>query len=90
METFHYIVEGKVQKVGYRFYVGYRLDRLGLKGSIKNLNNGDVEVFLQGDREKIFIGEKYLKMGTPLSKVKNIKKDIIEKEEFFKFNIEYS
>lgn len=89
MKTFHYIVEGRVQKVGYRFYVGYRLSKLGLNGKIKNLDNGDVEVFLQGDEENILIGEKYLKMGSLLSKVENIRKDIIEGEEFFKFNIEY-
>lgn len=89
MKTFHYIVEGRVQGVGYRFYVGYRLNKLKLKGKIKNLDSGDVEVLLQGSEEEIIIAERYLKMGSPLSKVENIIKDIIEKEEFFKFDIEY-
>ena len=89
MKTFHYLVSGKVQGVGYRFYVGYRLERLGLTGNIKNLETGEVEIFIQGEDEKIFIGEKYIKMGSPLAKVKDIKKEIIEKAEFLKFNIEY-
>lgn len=89
MTTFHYIISGKVQRVGYRFYVSYRLERLGVKGLVRNLDNGDVELFMQGDENEIFIGEKYIKMGTPWSKVENIKKEIIEMKEFSKFNVEY-
>ena len=44
---------------------------------------------MQGDEEQIFIGEKYIKMGTPWSKVENIEKEIVEMKEFSKFNIEY-
>lgn len=89
MTTFHYIISGKVQGVGYRFYVGFRLEKLGVKGLVRNLDSGEVELFMQGDEEQIFIGEKYIKMGTPWSKVENIEKEIIEMKEFSKFNIEY-
>ena len=45
MKTFHYIVKGMVQHVGYRFYVGMRARKLEVSGKVRNLDNGDVEVF---------------------------------------------
>ena len=49
MKTFHYIVKGMVQHVGYRFYVGMRARKLGVCGKVRNLSDGDVEVFVQSD-----------------------------------------
>ncbi len=49
MKTYHYIVKGLVQHVGYRFYVGMRGKKLGVCGKVRNLDNGDVEVFVQAD-----------------------------------------
>ncbi|MFP4467264.1 MAG: acylphosphatase [Candidatus Goldiibacteriota bacterium] len=55
----HIIVKGMVQGVGYRLYCSKAAAENGLSGSVKNLENGDVEIFVQGDRAKInnFISE---------------------------------
>lgn len=54
----HMIVHGKVQGVGFR-HTAYMLARaLELYGSVQNLENGDVELYLQGEAESI---EEYMK-----------------------------
>lgn len=89
MKTYHYIISGKVQGVGYRFCVGYKLEKLEVKGLIRNLDSGDVEIYLQVKEEKIKDCERYIKLGSPYGKVINIKKEVIDTKEFSKFNIEY-
>lgn len=43
-------VRGRVQGVGFRYYVVERASALGLRGYARNLSNGDVEVLAQGPR----------------------------------------
>ena len=44
-----YIISGRVQAVGYRFFAERVGNELGLSGYVKNLWNGDVEVYAIGD-----------------------------------------
>lgn len=44
---------GRVQKVGFRLEISELSKRLGLTGFARNLPNKDVEVELQGQRNKI-------------------------------------
>ena len=49
----HIFYSGTVQGVGFRFTVQrYALD-LNLKGWVKNLSNGCVEILVEGKKEKI-------------------------------------
>jgi acylphosphatase len=41
-------VSGRVQGVGFRFFVEREAIRLGLKGWVRNLENGDVELVARG------------------------------------------
>ena len=47
------IAKGRVQGVGYRWFVKDRADKLGIKGYVMNLANGDVEILAQADEDKI-------------------------------------
>lgn len=47
------IFTGRVQKVGFRLEVEQLAKRLGLTGKVKNLENGDVELEIQGQKNKI-------------------------------------
>jgi len=69
------IVEGEVQGVGYRHFVYHHAQKLGLKGYVKNLYNGNVEVFAEGDRELIEELINLLKVGPGSSIVTNISID---------------
>jgi len=47
------IVSGIVQGVGYRYTVRTIANRLNLTGSVRNLDNGNVEIEVQGKKEEI-------------------------------------
>ncbi|MGB9561933.1 MAG: acylphosphatase [bacterium] len=71
--AFHCIVEGEVQGVGYRFFAIRHANRLGIKGFVRNLDDGSVEVFAEGEREKL---EEFLELlydGPSAAFVRNIK-----------------
>ncbi|WP_300393792.1 acylphosphatase [Fusobacterium sp.] len=90
MKTFHYIVKGLVQHVGYRFYVGMKAKSIEVNGKVRNLDNGDVEVFVQSDdMEKIKKMETIISKGSPFSRVEEVVKDIIDIEKIEDFNMIY-
>ena len=66
------IVQGRVQGVGYRWFSMQIAQQLGIKGYVKNLFNGDVEVFAQGDDASVqqFIDQ--LRKGPSFSNVNNL------------------
>lgn len=49
MRRYHVIVEGQVQGVGFRGFAMLNAQRRHLTGSVKNLENGMVEIFVQGE-----------------------------------------
>ena len=53
MKTYHLIFKGRVQGVGFRYTSKMIADRLKLVGSVKNLYNGDVEVYVKGEEVNI-------------------------------------
>ncbi len=59
IKGYHIIVKGHVQGVGYRFYCREKANKLGLKGYVMNLPDGDVEIEVYGKTEKLkeFISE---------------------------------
>jgi acylphosphatase len=44
------LVRGRVQGVGFRYWVRGRADDLGLRGSATNLRDGRVEIVAEGSR----------------------------------------
>jgi len=53
MERRHILAEGRVQGVGFRYFVRTKAIQYGLSGYVKNLDNGMVEMEVQGPTEKI-------------------------------------
>lgn len=47
------IVEGMVQGAGYRAFVKAYANRNGINGLVRNLNDGRVEIFCNGSKERI-------------------------------------
>ena len=50
---FHAVVRGRVQGVGFRWFVREAAHRLSLAGWVRNLPDGSVEVAADGDEESI-------------------------------------
>ena len=75
MKTYHLIFKGRVQGVGFRYTSKMIADKLKLVGTVKNLSNGDVEVYVKGEETNI---EKFIE------EIKNqrfIRIDSIDKNE---------
>ncbi|MDO4332873.1 MAG: acylphosphatase [Eubacteriales bacterium] len=49
----HYLLSGRVQEVGLRYTAFYLAEELGLSGWVSNLEDGRVEMELQGKPETI-------------------------------------
>ena len=71
-KTFEIIVKGSVQGVGFRRFVFENAKKLNLKGYAKNLSNGNVEIVVAGDEEKIKELYEACKIGPPLARVEEV------------------
>ncbi len=66
------IVQGRVQGVGFRYFVLDRARELHLKGIVRNLRNGDVEVIAEGPQGSLEALLAVLKVGPPAARVDNV------------------
>ena len=72
MKTVRIKVNGLVQGVFFRKFIKEEADKLGLKGHVRNLESGDVEVVAEGEPEKVDGLISVCKKGAPHSNVKEI------------------
>jgi len=70
--AYTFIVAGKVQGVGFRWFVKESASRLGITGTVKNLYDGRVEVFAQSDLTNIFNLKDLLAKGPSFSRVDTV------------------
>ena len=57
------IVRGRVQGVGYRMFVLEHAQRLGLRGYVRNLPDGEVEVIAEGNEDALQTLLNHLRQG---------------------------
>ena len=53
VEARHVLVSGIVQGVGYRAFAERTARDLGIKGWVRNLDDGRVEIYIEGEAEKL-------------------------------------
>jgi len=86
----HLIISGLVQGVGYRWVVMRKAEEYNLKGYVRNLYNGDVEVEVEGYRPMILDFIKELRIGSRSAQVTDIKIEWGEFENRYKnFDIKF-
>lgn len=68
----HYLVKGRVQGVGFRWFVQREAFELGLRGWVRNTADGDVEVLAAGTEEQLRKLNASLKRGSRGSRVDGI------------------
>lgn len=62
--TARFVISGNVQGVGYRAFVKHSAQNLGIKGFVKNLEDGRVEAFCQGNKVVLEKMKKALEIRT--------------------------
>jgi acylphosphatase len=81
---------GRVQGVGYRFFTEDVAIRLNIKGYVKNLYDGSVEVYAEADKEILEHFLEALKRGPGLARVGQVKVEWLDKNpEHHTFRIAY-
>ncbi len=73
MRSAEILVTGKVQGVWFRDFVKKNADVLNINGWVKNNIDRTVEAVVEGEEEIINQLIDKIKIGSPLSKVKNVK-----------------
>jgi acylphosphatase len=58
-----YVVNGRVQRVGFRMFVEDAARREGMRGYVRNQHDGSVEVVAEGDAEAMLRFEMALRRG---------------------------
>ena len=77
----HYLVSGKVQGVGFRAFTQALARRLGLKGWVRNLHDGRVEILVSGDEQTLSEFAKQLTKGPPYAKVEKLQTETCSPKE---------
>ncbi len=67
-----YRVTGRVQGVGFRYFVQRRATALNLAGHVRNLSDGSVRVYAAGPAALLNKLEALLRQGPPQSQVRNV------------------
>jgi len=68
----HYLVKGRVQGVGFRWFVHREAAALQLHGWVRNTEDGHVEVLAAGQAEELSELAKALRQGSRGSRVDSI------------------
>ena len=65
-------ISGYVQGVGFRFFVIDKARAIGLKGMVRNINNGSVEVVAEGEKSLLDQFSDILRNGPSAATVSNV------------------
>ncbi len=74
MSAYRYYVDGRVQGVGYRYFVLRQAEALGITGFARNLPDGRVEVVAEGPEEVLQRFEARLKEGPAFATVTGVER----------------
>ena len=72
MKTIRMKISGNVQGVFFRKFIADEANKIGIKGHVRNLESGDVEVVAEGSPEDVEKMVSVCKKGAPHSVVKNV------------------
>jgi acylphosphatase len=76
MQAKQITVHGRVQGVGFRYYVQNVGLRLGLTGNVRNCPDSTVEIMVQGSEKKIAEFIKQVEKGPSLARVQRV--DVVD------------
>ena len=69
-------VHGRVQGVGFRYFVEHVGNRMGLRGNVRNCPDSTVEIVVEGDAGKVADFIRQVEKGPSLARVQRV--DIVD------------
>jgi acylphosphatase len=78
MPAYRYIVQGRVQGVGYRYFARRQAEALGVTGYARNRPDGTVEVVAEGKEASLRDFEERLRNGPDFASVSGVDRTPIE------------
>lgn len=87
MKTVKIFITGTVQGVFFRNFIKEQAEKLELKGFARNLDDGRVEVVVEGKDEDVNEMVKKVKQGPSQSDIKNVETEEIRHQGFNGFKI---
>jgi acylphosphatase len=88
LQTRRYLISGRVQGVGFRWFVEREAAQIGVTGWVRNCDNGDVEVMATGTREQHSSLLRRLQEGPRAARVDHINESVAPLLEAQSFRIE--
>ena len=73
-----YLVSGRVQGVGFRYFVHAAAIREGVTGYVRNMPDGRVEALVEGDEEAVTRVERAIRSGPGGARVEDVDVDVLE------------
>jgi len=77
----HFLIQGRVQGVGFRWYVHREASELDLRGWVRNTEDGDVEVVVHGEEPDLSELRASLRRGPRGSRVDRVVEHILAEAE---------
>jgi acylphosphatase len=87
MKTYKLNIQGTVQGVFFRRFLSDTATKLELKGYARNMDDGSIEVIVEGEIDKIREFLKICKNGPPHSQVGDVETQEIKHQGFSEFKI---
>jgi len=78
MESVRFRVYGKVQGVFYRKFIAQKLRQMGVRGYVRNLPDGSVEVVVRATGEELEAIRRALEEGSPMSETDQIEVEFLD------------
>jgi len=83
----HFLISGRVQGVGYRYFAERSAQATGVTGFAHNLDSGEVEVFANGTDEQLDDFEARLRIGPRFADVRSVQSTEVAVLELSGFHI---
>ena len=83
-----FVISGRVQGVGFRWFTLDTAAREGVTGWVRNLPDGRVEALVEGDQESVTRVERALRSGPRGARVEKVQVDDEEPGGYRSFTIE--
>lgn len=84
-----YLISGRVQGVGYRYFAERWAHQFGIRGFVKNLSSGNVEIYAMGDERALEEFKRHLAEGPRSARVTGIEESEAKvSKEYGRFRIE--